>query len=98
VIIRRSTCGQKDASHRPAASYHQARGEASITGPAPTPLRGAHLKRLRLRLPRSAPVADDPHWRWRLSDRLTSPTGLTGRRHCWPGGPNSTAKPSRGCR
>jgi hypothetical protein len=40
VIIRRSACGQKGASRHQAEGHHQARGEASITGPARTPLRG----------------------------------------------------------
>jgi hypothetical protein len=39
VIIRRTACGQKGASRRQAEGHHQARGEASITGPARTPLR-----------------------------------------------------------
>ena len=40
MIIRRSASGQKGASRYPAEGHHQARGEASITGPARTPLGG----------------------------------------------------------
>jgi hypothetical protein len=40
TIIRRSTYPQQGASRYPAEGHHQARGEASITGPARTPLRG----------------------------------------------------------
>jgi len=40
MIIRRSTYRQKGASRYLAEGHHQARGEASITGPARTPLGG----------------------------------------------------------
>src|SRR6266571_1829810 len=67
MIIRRPTYGQKGASPYPAEGHHQARGEASITGTARTPLAGAgsppgraHLERERPAYPYVAGAAIRP--------------------------------------